>query len=203
MYNIRRIAVLGHGGFAREVQAHIMNKYNNNAIVKLVTDLKVPHVDHINKIDLKQYDIIIGIGDPLTRKSVYEKVKTHRVISFIDSDRNLIDKNTIEIGRGSVICKGSILTTNISLGMCSHINLNSTIGHDVIIGDFFTCCPGVNISGDCKIGTNVFIGSNSTIRDGIKICDDTVIGMGSSVVKDIEIPGVYVGNPAKRIDAKK
>ena len=49
-----------------------------------------------------------------------------------------------------------------------------------------------------EIGNNVLIGSNSTILP-VKICDNVVIGAGSVVVKDINVSGTYVGNPAKPI----
>ena len=56
-----------------------------------------------------------------------------------------------------------------------------------------TICGGVNIS------DNVFIGAGTTVIDSISICKNVVIGANSLVIKDIEFPGVYVGNPAKKI----
>ena len=48
------------------------------------------------------------------------------------------------------------------------------------------------------IGDRVLIGSNATILP-VRIVDDVVIGAGALVVKDIDEPGVYAGNPARRI----
>ena len=48
------------------------------------------------------------------------------------------------------------------------------------------------------IGNNVSIGTNSTILP-VKIVDNVVIGAGSVVTKDILEPGIYAGNPAKKI----
>jgi acetyltransferase-like isoleucine patch superfamily enzyme len=48
-----------------------------------------------------------------------------------------------------------------------------------------------------RIGNNVSIGSNATILP-VSICDNVVIGAGSVVTKDIDEPGIYAGNPAKR-----
>ena len=47
-----------------------------------------------------------------------------------------------------------------------------------------------------KIGDNVLIGSNSTILP-VTICNGCVIGAGSVVTKDVNIKGIYAGNPAK------
>jgi acetyltransferase-like isoleucine patch superfamily enzyme len=49
-----------------------------------------------------------------------------------------------------------------------------------------------------NIGNNVSIGSNATIMP-VSICDGAVIGAGAVVTKDIDVCGVYVGNPAKLI----
>ena len=46
------------------------------------------------------------------------------------------------------------------------------------------------------IGNRVSIGSNATIMP-VTICDDVVIGAGSVVTKNIDKPGIYVGNPAR------
>lgn len=82
-----------------------------------------------------------------------------------------------------------------------------TIGHDCFIGhgvmfinDMFE--DGKPAGGDVNkwrkttIGNNVSIGSNATVLP-VKICDEVVVGAGSVVTKDIQISGIYAGNPAK------
>ena len=46
------------------------------------------------------------------------------------------------------------------------------------------------------IGSHVSIGTNATIMP-VNICDHVVIGAGSVVTKDITVPGIYAGNPAR------
>lgn len=77
------------------------------------------------------------------------------------------------------------------------------IGHGVMfINDLFS--DGGPARGDknkwksTKIGNQVSIGSNATILP-VQICDGVVIGAGAVVTKNIDIPGVYAGNPAKKI----
>ena len=48
------------------------------------------------------------------------------------------------------------------------------------------------------LGNNVIIGTNSTIMP-VTIVDNVVIGAGSVVTKDILEPGVYAGNPVRRL----
>lgn len=77
------------------------------------------------------------------------------------------------------------------------------VGHGVMfINDLFS--EGGPAQGDktkwrsTLIGNHVSIGSNATILP-VSICDDVVIGAGTVVTKNIVEPGIYVGNPAKKI----
>ena len=47
-----------------------------------------------------------------------------------------------------------------------------------------------------KLGNRVSVGTNATILP-VTICDNVVIGAGAVVTKDITIPGIYAGNPAR------
>lgn len=49
-----------------------------------------------------------------------------------------------------------------------------------------------------ELGSHVSIGTNATVLP-VKICDHVVIGAGSVVTKDITEPGIYAGNPARRL----
>jgi acetyltransferase-like isoleucine patch superfamily enzyme len=48
------------------------------------------------------------------------------------------------------------------------------------------------------IGNNVSIGTNATILP-VTICDNVVVGAGAVVTRNIVEPGVYAGNPARKI----
>jgi acetyltransferase-like isoleucine patch superfamily enzyme len=48
------------------------------------------------------------------------------------------------------------------------------------------------------IGDRVSIGSNATILP-VTICSDVVVGAGAVVTRDILEPGIYAGNPVRRL----
>jgi acetyltransferase-like isoleucine patch superfamily enzyme len=83
------------------------------------------------------------------------------------------------------------------------IGANCFIGHGVIfINDLMN--QGGPSGNKLKwketiIGNNVSIGSNATILP-VSICDNVVIGAGSVVTKNIDMPGFYTGNPARKIE---
>jgi acetyltransferase-like isoleucine patch superfamily enzyme len=84
-----------------------------------------------------------------------------------------------------------------------------TIGHDCFIGHGVMFINDVFSSGgpargdkskwkSTTIGNHVSLGSNATILP-VTICDHVVVGAGAVVTKDITEPGIYAGNPAKKI----
>jgi acetyltransferase-like isoleucine patch superfamily enzyme len=50
--------------------------------------------------------------------------------------------------------------------------------------------------GHTRLGNLVSVGTNATILP-VTICDHVVIGAGAVVTKDITVPGIYAGNPAR------
>ena len=193
-------AIIGHGGFGREVKQLLLDNNPNEIIDFFVDDKYVDDITFpISKLDINEYEVIIAIADPKMRKQIVSKLppKT-KYFKAIHKSVQILNKD-IKIGEGSIICSNSILTTNITIGKHCHLNLLSTIGHDSIIGDYFTTAPGAKISGNCKIGNQVYIGTNSSIREKISICDNVTIGLNAGVVKNISNEGIYVGVPAKKI----
>jgi len=109
----------------------------------------------------------------------------------------------VEIQRGVTI--GSRTKVQSHSFVCSLVDIGNDcfIGHGVMfINDKFS--GGGPAGGDSEkwqatsIGNNVSIGSNATILP-VNICANVVIGAGSVITRDITEPGVYVGNPAKKI----
>lgn len=110
---------------------------------------------------------------------------------FVEIQKDVIIGANCKVQSHSFIC--SLVT----------IGQDCFIGHGVVfINDTFT--NGVPANGNqllwkkTTIGNQVSIGSNATILP-VSICSGVVIGGGSVVTKNITIPGVYAGNPAKKI----
>jgi acetyltransferase-like isoleucine patch superfamily enzyme len=104
---------------------------------------------------------------------------------------------------------------NVAIGKRCKIQSHSFICELVTIGDDCFVGHGVMFINDTfseggpargnqdlwketKIGNRVSIGSNATLLP-VNVCDDVVIGAGAVVTKDITEPGVYMGNPARRV----
>jgi sugar O-acyltransferase (sialic acid O-acetyltransferase NeuD family) len=153
----------------------------------------------------------IGIGDCKTRERLYKEYIELYIGDTKNKHRNYhIHDNMLydqyednQIGYGSMMMRGSVITTNVKLGLCTLMNLNTTVGHDSVIGDFCTLSPGANVAGNVKIGDRVYIGMGANIIEGVTICSDVTIGAGAVVINDITESGTYVGVPAKPVIIKK
>ena len=108
-----------------------------------------------------------------------------------------IQKN-VEVGKRTKIQSHSFICELVTIGS------DCFVGHGVMfINDLFSV--GMPANGNknlwkkTDIRDNVSIGSNATILP-VYICSNVVIGAGSVVTKDIMDPGVYAGNPARKLE---
>jgi sugar O-acyltransferase (sialic acid O-acetyltransferase NeuD family) len=206
-----KIAIVGAGGFAREVLCLLIDSWSSTRInyKKMVCFIerdeiwkqrRIMEVDVIpqSMFNPEQYQVLIGIGDPETRSQVVDELPANTTFATVIHP-SVVTSKWVEIGEGGIVCAGTILTCNIKIGRHAQLNLHTTVGHDCQIGNFFTSAPGVNISGRCTFGNKVYFGTNASIKEGIQICDGVTIGMGAVVIKDIKESGVYVGNPVRKL----
>ena len=189
-------ALIGAGGFAREIKAHIgdptMPCFVDDRFWKQNDDYIFP----LSQFDPNEYEVLVAIGNPKDRFDVVQQLpKETEYFTFIHPSAQLLGYDIL-VGKGSIICAGCILTTNIIIGDHAHLNLQTTIGHDCRIGSYFTTAPGVKVSGNCTIHDCVYVGTNASIKEKINVHSFTTIGLNAGVVKHITKPGVYIGTPA-------
>lgn len=205
--------IVGAKGFAKEVLEviHQMNQlenliffddvnddikgslYGKFPILKTMKEAK----DYFNTTDNR---FTIGIGNPVLRKKIYDKfISLGGVFTSTISPLASIGHYGNQIGLGSNIMTGTVITSDVHIEKGTLINLNCTIGHDSIIGKFVELSPGVHISGSCIIGDYTVLGTNACVLPKLAIGKNVIIGAGSVVTKNIPDNCVAVGTPAKII----
>lgn len=209
------VVIYGGGGFAREVAwlaESCQDQGEPYEVVAFVDDDRQQQGRILNGIPVVSLDvaaakhqgarIVAAVGDPATRKTLMERAELSRwVPATLVHERTELSR-FVEIGEGTVVCAGNILTTNIRLGRHVHVNLDCTIGHDVILGDFTTLAPGVHVSGWVHMGERVYVGTGAVIINGtaerpIIIGDGAVVGAGACVTKSVASDVTVVGVPAR------
>lgn len=204
------VYIVGASGFGREV-AWLIQELDKYKIKGFIDDNENIHHTDINGIPVidgisflvdlkKETNVVIAIGNPTVRSNIYKILKNNSYLRF----PNIVAKDiridgTNRLGIGNIICTHSILTVNIKMGSFNHINLDCTVGHDVIFNDFITIYPSVNISGNVTIGNYSELGTGTQIIQCKNITDNVIVGAGSVVVKDINESGTYVGCPTRKV----
>jgi sugar O-acyltransferase (sialic acid O-acetyltransferase NeuD family) len=146
----------------------------------------------------KDTDLVFAIANCRAKKWIAEMLKSSAQLNYpviLDPESVVSDKAILE--QGVVICAGVVVMPYAIVREMTHVNWNSTVGHDSVIGSYTTVYPGCNISGKVEIGDSCEIGTGSKIIQGIQIPGDVVLGAGTVVVKSLMHGGTYVGVPAR------
>lgn len=202
----RDLVIVGAGGFGREVMwlAHDIGDYNLLGFVddSLAVGTKVAGVEVLGGVaDCAKWnkaEFVVAVGGPRTRRLIVNKLEALGVNQFATLIHPSVKMSeSVEIGQGSMICAGTIITVDIVLGKHNIVNINCTIGHDCRFGDFCTVAPIAAISGNVTMGDLVEVGTAAAIRQGAKLEKGSMLGMGGVLTKDIPANSIFVGNPAK------
>lgn len=211
------IAIVGAGGFGREVAMLIdqinfsEKKFNfigffDDGISKGTQINNYTLLGNIN--DLNDWKtpllIVLALGSPQIKKEILQKI-TNPLVSYpVLIHPSVIFGNNYnnEIGEGSIICAGVIITVDVKIGRHVILNLSCTVGHDTILSDYCSVMPGVNISGEVIIENSVYIGTGAKIINQLKIGEFTIIGAGSVVTKNLPSKCTAIGVPARVIKSE-
>jgi sugar O-acyltransferase (sialic acid O-acetyltransferase NeuD family) len=210
---MKDIVIIGAGDFGKEVAWLIedINKEKKEWNIlgyidddEDIQDTEVNGNKVIGRIDsLISMGIVyvcIGLGKPSTKEKIVARLKQFSNVHYA----NLIHPTVVvapyvTFGEGNIVCARNVIAPNANIKSFVTINLNCTIGHDVVLKDFVTVAPGVNLSGFVTVGNNTDMGTNCCAVQGLKIGSNTVIGAGSVITKDIPDNCTAVGVPAKPI----
>lgn len=149
--------------------------------------------------DWDKFDsFLLGIGDNKIRKRLFLEISRRtgkKTETLIHRDASISKYS--QIGQGTLVARGAMVNPFSTIGENVILNTGCSLDHENEIGDHSHVAPGAVLAGNVKVGERVFLGANSSIREGVSIADDVVIGAGSVVVKSIEKPGLFYGNPAR------
>lgn len=210
---MKDIAIIGAGGFGREVQMLISQinavkpQYNfigyfddGKSRGDLVNGFPViGAVEDINNYK-EELSIVSAIGKPLLKRQLLNVINNPLVSYPVLIHPNVVVGDIdVSIGEGTIITAGNLITVNIKIGCHVIFNLGCTVGHDTVIGDYCSFMPSVNVSGEVIIEEEVYVGTGAKIINQLSIGKKTVIGAGAVVYKSLPANCTAVGIPAKPI----
>ncbi|MFZ5992729.1 MAG: acetyltransferase [Deinococcota bacterium] len=208
------LVIFGTGGFAREVHQVVedLNKDSTQWNFRgFLDDNRDKYGSEVHGFPVlgggdwlarhPEVHIVVGVGSPKARESIVNRIREvvpNPLFATLIHPLAWVG-NRVEIGEGSIICAGNLVTTDIKIYRHVILNIDCTVGHDSILRDFVTVNPSVNISGNVTIGRGAELGTGGAVIQGVTIGEETIVGAGAVVVRDLPSRVTAVGVPAKVI----
>ncbi|NSW84590.1 MAG: acetyltransferase [Syntrophothermus sp.] len=212
------LVIVGAGGFGREVAWLVQDINRQNSEWELLgfVDDKGPGItvegipilgptSYIFELNPVPW-VALAIADAKIRYRLMQEVQARGIEMASLVHPSVIMSDFNDIGSGSIICAGTIITTNVKLGRASIVNLGCFVGHDTVLGDCVSMMPATNLAGEVKVGTGTYFGLNACVINRKTVGEWCVIGAGAVVVDDIPANSLAVGVPArviKKLDPDK
>lgn len=208
------VVIIGAGGAGREVswifqednrrarKWNVLGFVDDSPALQGISFCELPVLGGFSWLERnsrKSFQVLCAIGNPQARKRLVQRA-TGLGLDFCTVVHPTAEASRwVEIGPGSIICAGTILTTHVKIGAHSIINIACTISHDTVIGNYCNINPACHIAGAVHIGDGADLGIGAAVIQNKKIGEWSVIGAGAVVTTDIPGNVTAVGVPCRVI----
>ena len=199
-----KVIVVGGSGHARSVIDCIRSGgaeavgILDDSLEKGTLILGVPVVGKVSDYHAyRDCSFIIAIGNNAVRRRLAQTmdVQWHTAVHA----RAAVSEYA-SLGAGTVVMANAAVNACAAVGQHCIINTGAVVEHDNRLADFVHISPNAALGGTVTVGEATHVGIAACVRNNIAVCGECIIGAGAAVVRDIEIPGTYVGVPARRIE---
>ncbi len=207
---LRKIYIVGAGGFGREVfawarqhpacgQAWELGGFLDDAADRLdgkdfPARILGPLSGH--RVEPDAY-YLCGMGQPENKRRLLPDLVNQGARFLTLVHPSCVLGPQVKLGTGVVLCPQVVLTANVEIGDFSMLNTHVTAGHDVRVGRDCTISSFCDLTGGVIVGDGVFLASRVTVVPGKTVGDGAYVGAGSVVLQNVR-PGQRVfGVPAR------
>lgn len=207
--DVRRILIVGAGGFGREV-LHWARDAWPEASAKIVgflsADAQSVPVDRLLPPILATPAaflpepgdaLLLAIGIPVVRRRVAEDLASRSAVFLTLVHPTAIVAPSATIGNGSILCPYAIASDSVCLGRFTLMNYHSSLGHDAATGDFAVLSPYATLGGGASIGDDVFLGLHASVGPGVQIGPRGKIAANSAALHDAPADTLVHGVPGR------
>jgi sugar O-acyltransferase (sialic acid O-acetyltransferase NeuD family) len=210
--NKKEIILIGGGGHCKSCVEVIEseNKYSIAGIIDTKenigqTVLGYPIIgcdDDLAQLKNKYNYALITVGQIKSanvRIKLFNQLKElNFILPVIIASSAIVSKHS-KIDEGTIIMHQCMINANVEIGKNNIINTKALIEHDAKIGDHCHISTNSVINGTVHIGNENFIASNTTFVNNLTTTNNVFVGISAVVTKNLTKPGIYVGNPVRKI----
>ena len=204
------LGIYGYGGHGLEVEelARVINlKENRWEKIIFVDDAKdkidnekiFSFEDIISKYSPKDIEFMTGIGEPVIREKLYNKVKEK------DYCFAILVHPSASVAESAVLEEGTMVAHNAFVSIKAHLFTNALVQplacvhHECSVGRNSVVSTSAVMGGNSSLGYNSLIGLGASFKQGISVGNVSVGGMGAVGIKNVSDRVMVVGNPARAI----
>jgi sugar O-acyltransferase (sialic acid O-acetyltransferase NeuD family) len=201
------LLIIGAGGHGREVEwlardvgQHELLGFIDENVAEGVSIGGSRNLGGNHKIgDYPDAEIIVAIGDLRRRKAVVQEIAERFPNSGFATllHPSAVVPESLTLGEGTMVCAGTFLSVNVTVGSHVIVNFKAAVGHDAVVGDYCTLGPGSLTCGAAILSAGVEIGAGAVIRQRLHLATGSMAAMGAVVVKDVPENTLVAGNPAR------
>lgn len=204
---MKTLAIIGAGHLGRQIahyataDGHYANIVFFDDVVNEPKVMGFPVLGGIDKVreafQNNQFtQAIIGIGyhHLAVRQHLFETLDVP--FATLIHSTSWVDPSA-RVEPGCVIYPGCHIDAQCVISSNTVLNIGCTVAHDTVIGRHNFLSPRVALAGFIKTGSRCTLGINSTVIDSITLASDVRLGGGTVVIKNLDMPGLYVGNPQR------
>lgn len=203
---MKRVVIVGAGGLGREI-AWVVERMNavrecfevlgfcDDAADKQEGEVSgYPLLGKLGGVRQRfgRVGVICALGSNRVRQRVVELAleEGHWLASVVDP--SAVVAPGVELGEGCYVGIESVVSVGCRLGRGVLVNHKVCVGHDVEVGDFAQLCPGVCVSGGCKIGVGALLGTLAGTIPLKDVGDWAIVGAGCVAMREVEDGGRVV-----------
>lgn len=207
--NVRRILIVGAGGFGREVLQWARDAWPDQSdILKGFLSAESSILDGrdcgIGIIGSPETHCpaegdayLLAIGVPYARRRVAESLIARGAKFITLVHPTAIVASSANIGDGCIICPYSVVSDSARLGRFVAMNYYSSLGHDAAAGDFAVLSPYAALGGHAQVEHDVFLGLHASVGPGKTVGARSKVSANSCVLTSAPCDSLVFGVPGK------
>ena len=196
--NQKPICLIGYAPSTLTQEAyHFMSQEHSGQVLILEPEQFVD----LNNKDQFQYGVAFTLDQEL-RKHIIDMVDRQNLDCIRYVHDTVVCYNpdvSAVVGRGSFVSPFSTILLGSQIGDHCIVETYCLIAHYSKLGNNVQLHSGTMIAGRTQVGNDSVFNFRSSALNALTLCDGIEVGAVSTVTKNLERPGRYVGTPARYV----